>query len=175
MKFLKLILNFLIIVICVLGFVICRVKAVYDPGSVPNNRIGVHILDPAEVFDAAKLVNTNGGAWGYVTVPIRSDDRNRYKWQQFFRKCADLKIIPVLRLTTFFTGTNWTAPNSGDLVDFANFLNDMPWPVKNRYIILFNEPNHSNEWGGHVDPADYLSIILSAREIFKSRSADFFC
>jgi len=150
------------------------VSAVYDPFSAPNNTFGVHILDPSEIFDAVKLVNTAGGSWGYLTVPIRSDDRNRYKWQQFFRKCSELKIIPIVRLTTYFTGVNWTTPTSNDLVDFANFLNDMPWPIKNRYIILFNEPNHANEWGGRVDPGQYLSLILSAREIFKTRSDDFF-
>ena len=39
------------------------------------------------------------------------------------------------------------APNEYDLIDFANFLNQLPWPVNNRYVIIYNEPNQENEWG----------------------------
>ncbi len=148
--------------------------AITDPLSVPNNRIGVHILDPGEISDAAKLVNSSGGKWGYVTVPIRSDDRNREKWTAFFKECSRLQIIPLIRLATYVDGDHWVAPKATDLVDFANFLNDMPWPVKNRYVIIFNEPNHAKEWGNEVSPGDYTSILNDARDIFLSRSPDFF-
>ena len=60
----------------------------YDPASVPNNRVGVHILDPNEINDAAKLINSSGGDWGYVTIPIRSNDRDRDKWLKFSRMPA---------------------------------------------------------------------------------------
>src|SRR5690348_9569638 len=45
------------------------VKA-YDPLSVSNNRFGVHIISaaPEEADQAAAMVNTSGGDWGYVTV-----------------------------------------------------------------------------------------------------------
>ena len=56
--------------------------------SVPNNRVGVHILDPNEINDAAKLINSSGGDWGYVTIPIRSNDRDRDKWLKFSRMPA---------------------------------------------------------------------------------------
>ena len=146
----------------------------YDPTSVPNNRIGVHILDPGEISQAAKLVNSAGGDWGYVTLPIRSNDRDRDKWLKFFQEARRLHIIPVIRLATFPDGGTWVEPNSTDLVDFANFLADMPWPTRNRYIVLFNEPNHSYEWGGTVNPYAYATLLLDAHRIFKDRSADFF-
>src|SRR3989338_11689231 len=41
-----------------------KIASVYDPLSVSNNRFGIHILDPIEVEQAAKLVNSNGGKWG---------------------------------------------------------------------------------------------------------------
>ncbi len=155
-------------------FSFTNVNAVFDPLAVPNNRFGVHILDTPEIHEAAKLVNSNGGQWGYVTIPMRSNDRNREKWIRFFLAAKTEKIIPIIRVATYPSGTGWVAPTAFDLVDFANFLSDMPWPTKNRYIILFNEPNHANEWGGIVSPIEYVNIILDANRIFKGRSQDFF-
>jgi uncharacterized membrane protein (UPF0127 family) len=149
-------------------------SAIVDPLGVPNNRVGVHILAPEEVGSASKLVNSNGGDWGYVTVPMRSDDRDPAKWVKFFNECKSKHLIPIIRIATYPQGSNWVVPDSYDLVDFANFLNDMPWPTKNRYVILFNEPNHSNEWGGQVDPFEYARLLVNAGRIFKERSPDFF-
>ncbi len=150
------------------------VLAVTDPLQVPNNKVGVHVLDPDEVGDAGRLVNSNGGQWGYVTVVLRSNELNREKWLKFFENCNQLHIIPIVRLATYPDGGVWVKPDAADLVDFANFLTDMPWPVTNRYIILFNEVNHAAEWGGQVDPLQYATLLLDAQRIFKSRSADFF-
>lgn len=146
----------------------------YDPLLVPNNRVGVHISEPSEVNAAAKLVNSSGGDWGYVTIPIRSNDLIREKWQEFFLATRRLHLIPIVRLTTYPNGGTWVTPNAYDLVDFANFLTDMPWPTKNRYVVLFNEPNHGSEWGGQINPEEYATLLIEARNIFKSRSDDFF-
>src|SRR3989344_8210403 len=150
------------------------IKAIVNPLSVPNNPVGIHILDPSEVFEAAKLVNSAGGDWGYVTIPMRSDDRDRVKWTNFFTQTKNLRLVPVVRLATYIYGSVWAAPTAYDLVDFSNFLSDMPWPTQNRYIVLFNEPNHSQEWGGRVDPAAYARLLDTARTIFSARSSDFF-
>ena len=146
----------------------------FDPLAVPNNRFGVHILDTPEIHEASKLVNSNGGEWGYVTIPMRSNDRDRAKWVKFFLAARTEKIIPIIRLATYPEGARWVAPTAFDLVDFANFLSEMPWPTKNRYLILFNEPNHANEWGGEVSPKGYVNILLDANRIFKDRSQDYF-
>lgn len=158
-------------------FLAPRALAFYDPLAVPNNKVGVHILDPDEIYQAAKLVNSNGGDWGYVTVPIRSNDRDPEKWSRFFDAARRLRVIPLIRLATFPNGSpagEWVRPTVYDLVDFANFLSDMSWPIQNRYVILFNEVNHAAEWGGQVDPASYANLLLDAQKIFKSRSADYF-
>ena len=146
----------------------------YDPLSVPNNRYGIHILDPDEITAAAKLVNSTGGDWGYVTIPMRSDDRDSEKWREFFIKAGKLHLVPIIRLATYPDGGTWVTPNSYDLVDFANFLADMPWPTQNRYTILFNEPNHGNEWGSQLSPLVYATLLLDAKDIFHSRSPQFF-
>lgn len=150
-------------------------RAIYDPLSVSNNRVGVHILDPGEIGEAARLVNNDGQAeWGYVTVPIQATDRNREKWVLFMERCKELKVIPIVRIATFGEGSNWVRPEDLDLTDFANFLNDLAWPTKNRYIVVFNEVNRADEYGGDLSPEKYADILDHAIDVFKSRSDKFF-
>lgn len=151
------------------------VRASYDPTTIPNNKVGLHVLFPGEISTAAKIVNgQDKGSWGYVTIPIQATDRNRDRWQQFLDKCREFKIIPIIRVATAPVGSNWSEPNNFDLVDFANFLNDLRWPTQNRYIIIFNEVNRSDEYGGSVSPEKYANILSNAIDIFKSKSTDFF-
>jgi len=150
-------------------------NAIYDPLKTPNNKIGIHILFPEEIETASKLVNNdNQGAWGYVTIPIQATDRNRQKWQKFLDKAKELKVIPLIRVATVPEGANWARPNNFDLIDFANFLGDLKWPTANRYVIIFNEVNRSDEYGGFVRPEDYADILVNASEIFKKVSPDFY-
>ncbi|MFZ2200105.1 MAG: DUF192 domain-containing protein [Microgenomates group bacterium] len=148
--------------------------AIYDPRTVASNKAGVHILNTSELSDAARLVNSNGGDWGYVTIPIQPSDRDKTKWQDFMREAKNLHLIPIIRITTIPQGGTWATGHDTDLVDFANFLGELDWPIENRYIILFNEVNRSTEWGGDVDPEKYASIVKNAYAIFKERSPDFF-
>ncbi len=151
------------------------VQAIYDPLSVPNNKIGIHILFPDEIEPAAKIINNEGKAeWGYVTVPIQATDRDRVKWQRFLDQCKERKVIPIVRVATVPEGSNWKEPDNYDLVDFANFLGDLTWPIENRYVIIFNEVNRSDEYGGFVSPENYADTLINAIDIFKSKSSDFF-
>lgn len=166
--------QFFLLVILSHGVMVSSAHAIYDPLSVPNNRFGVHILEPAELPVAAKLVNSSGGKWGYVTIPIRTDDRDTDKWAAFMISARQNTVIPILRISSYANGDKWVSPPYSELVDFANFLNELPWPTKNRYIVIYNEPNHSKEWGGYVDPGEYANLLIQASDIFKSRSQDFF-
>lgn len=139
-----------------------------------NNKVGVHIFDPNEIDKVADLVNSNGGDWGYVTVPLRSDDRDREKWQIFMRKCSQYHLIPIIRLATTIQGPFWSKPSPYDHIDFANFLNDLDWPVKNRYVIVYNEPNHASEWGNEISPNQYAHELNRTITFFKQRNPDFF-
>lgn len=150
------------------------VEAVYDPLSVPNNKYGIHILEPNELEKASELVNTTGGKWGYVTIPIRANDRDIDKWTKFMLDAKKYQLIPILRIATYPLGDHWMAPNAWDLVDFSNFLNDLPWPVKNRYIMIYNEPNHKGEWGGFVYPEEYARTLDMSIDIFHKKNPDFF-
>lgn len=167
---------FFLIALMVYSFsgLVTPVHAIYDPRTVPNSKAGVHILNPSELDDAAKLVNSNGGDWGYVTVPIQPTDRHKDIWQEFMRRAKELHLIPIIRITTIPMGGTWNRGNDTDLVDFANFLGELDWPIENRYIVLFNEVNRDSEWGGSVDPEKYALIVKNAYTIFKERSPDFF-
>lgn len=154
-----------------------QTHAVFDPTSVPNNKAGIHILFPGELVESVKLINTSGGDWGYVTIPIQSADRDLVKWQKFMDDAKNLHVIPILRLATenyYFNTRLWRKPDASDVLDFSNFLNSLSWPTKNRYIIVFNEVNRADEWGGKVNPSEYAQILSYSATVFKSQSQDFF-
>lgn len=151
-----------------------RVLAIEDPTALPNNKFGIHILFPSELETAAKLVNSNSGDWGYVTIPIQSTDRNLEKWQKFMDECRRLHIIPIVRIATYPQSNFWTRPTIFDHLDFANFLGSLTWPVQNRYVIVYNEPNSNLEWGGSVDASHYAQELFYTIDAFKRVSSDFF-
>lgn len=153
------------------------VSAIEDPTKIANNKFGIHILFPSELSEAAGLINANGGAWGYVTIPIQSGDRDILKWQSFFDECVRLQVTPLIRLATegdYFNTKVWRTPKEEDIVDFANFLNSLEWPVENRYVIVFNEVNRGDEWGGSADLVRYGELLSYAVSVFKSKSNNFF-
>ncbi len=167
----------LLFFLCAFFAFVRHASAAENPLAVANNKIGVHILDASELPAAAQLVNHNGGDWGYVTIPIQSGDKNLVKWQKFMDDCKKYHLIPIIRLATqgdYFNTQVWRTPNENDIVDFANFLNSLEWPTKNRYIIIFNEVNRADEWGGNADPAEYAHLLNFAVTIFKSVNSDFF-
>jgi hypothetical protein len=167
----------LLLIIIYSFFVIKPAMAIYDPTTVTNNKFGIHILYPSELSEAAHLVNSTGGDWGYVTIPIQASDKDLVKWQDFMDNCIRFHLIPIIRIATtgdYFVSGAWSKPNSYDIIDFANFLNDLNWPTKNRYVIIFNEPNRGDEWGGTPNAAEYAQILNFSVDIFKQRSQDFF-
>lgn len=163
--------------ITLLVFATSRVYAIEDPRDKPNNKIGIHILFDSELSDAAELVNSNGGDWGYALIPIQAGDKNLEKWQKFMNEARDRHIIPIIRLATegdFFNTKVWRRPREEDILDFANFLHSLDWPTQNRYVVIFNEVNRGDEWGGEANPARYAELLSYAVTIFKSRSPNFF-
>lgn len=151
--------------------------AIENPLAVANNRAGIHILFPEELAKAASLVNSNGGDWGYVVIPIQSGDKDLKKWQTFMDDAKRMHIIPIIRLATegdYFNTKVWRIPTEADVLDFANFLNSLTWPTKNRYIIVYNEVNRGDEWGGIPNPSQYAQILSYAYDVFKQRNQDFF-
>lgn len=151
-----------------------QVLAIYDPLSVPNNKFGIHIADPNDIPEAAKLVNSTGGLWGYVTIVIPDNDRDTGKWKGIFRQLRLRNLIPLVRLATHVEGDTWVKPLMVDAQSTANFLSDLPWPTKNRYVILFNEPNHAKEWGNSLDPQGYAKTAYAYASAMKTLSDEYY-
>jgi hypothetical protein len=141
-----------------------------------NNIFGIHLAQPDDkaIQDAANLVNSNGGDWGYITLVIQENDLNKSKWQEIFDKLREKHLIPIIRLATQPEGENWRRPNKEDISRWVDFLNSLNWVVKNRYVVLFNEPNHATEWGGAVDPKNFAQTTLELAKKLKEKNSDFF-
>ena len=148
--------------------------AVYDPSSVPNNSFGIHIANIQDLEDAARLVNSQGGDWGYVTLVITKGDRDVAKWQGVLNKMRVLHLIPIFRLATRFDGSNWEKPALGDIDGWVSFLNSLNWVIKNRYLVIGNEVNSAKEWGGEVNPEAYATYVKEFSAKLKKASLDFF-
>ncbi len=148
--------------------------AIYDPVSVPNNKYGIHIVDSNDIKDIAPLVNSAGGSWGYVTLVITEGDRNIDNWRKQFELLGRLHLIPIVRLATHTEGSGWVAPKMEDADQWTRFLNALPWPTKNRYVIPFNEPNHAEEWGGSVNPEQYSEVFTAIAKSLKETNDEFF-
>lgn len=142
----------------------------------PNNKFGIHlaVISDEDLQDAANLVNSRGGDWGYVTIVIGEKDRNREKWQTAFDKMRELHLIPIVRLATSLEKDSWRRPTKQDAQAWADFLESLNWVTKNRYVVLFNEPNQAKEWGGKVDPEDYSKVVLEFAKKLKEKNPNFF-
>ena len=151
-----------------------KVFAVENPLAVANNIYGIHILDENDLQDAANLVNSNGGDWGYVTLVIRNNERDTKRWQNVFDQMRRLHLIPIIRIATKQSDGGWEKPNFDEINGWIGFLNSLNWVVKNRYIVIGNEPNHSKEWGGQVNPIEYADYLYTFSQKLKSSSGDFF-
>ncbi|MBI2019976.1 hypothetical protein HYS94_00975 [Candidatus Daviesbacteria bacterium] len=151
------------------------VSAIVDPLTVPNNKFGIHIIQatPDESSPAAQLVNTNGD-WGYITFLIESKDRNQGKWQEFFNDLRKRHLIPIVRLATKPLNEHWERPYEGEEQAWADFLDNLNWPTKNRYVIIYNEPNHGKEWNNVTDPISYAQVLNKTIDALKKKSEDFF-
>nr|MBP9690614.1 hypothetical protein [Candidatus Woesebacteria bacterium] len=144
--------------------------------ALPNNKFGIHLAQPSDedIERADELVNSSGGEWGYITIVIHDDDLTYDKWQPIFDKLRERRLIPIIRVATHANGESWERPHSDDADKWVAFLNSLNWVVKNRYIILFNEPNHGTEWGGEVDPQTFGEVNEAFARKLKGANADFF-
>lgn len=139
-----------------------------------NNHFGIHIINEQDLDNAAQLVNSNGGEWGYVTMVIREDERDINRWTNVFRKMSELKLIPIIRIATRMESNGtWAKPSKDQAIPWVDFLNDLPWPAKERYVVLFNEPNHAKEWGGGINPEEYAAVSRHYWEEFKKANPNF--
>lgn len=148
--------------------------AIVDPLVVANNRFGIHINSEHDFINAANLVNSTGGDWGYVTFVITQGERDLGRWQTAFDQARLLHLIPIVRIATIPEEHTWTIPEEGEIERWVEFLSSLNWVIKNRYVVIGNEPNHSLEWGGKLDPEGYAKYLAEFSQKLKGASNDFF-
>jgi len=139
-----------------------------------GNIFGLHLTQPNDLTTAKDIINSSGGDWGWVTIVVPLNQLNHQTWQDFFDNCRQDHLIPIIRLATVADGSNWKVPSTSDIDNLANFLNSLNWPTKNQYVVLFNEANHAQEWGGKIDVKNYIDISIYASQKFKSLNPNFF-
>lgn len=138
--------------------------------------LGIHILSPSEAPQARELLRGAGlpDEWHYVTIPLTLNDLTKKSdWQTFFDYARDQKLIPIIRLSTKAENGAWAIPTRKNVVDLMNFLSSLNWPTHDRYVIVFNEVNHAQEWGNSLDPAAYADILAFTSNWAKSENLNY--
>lgn len=148
-----------------------------------ENKMGVHLLldDGRNVWPVdlwpihLQYARQGVGEWGYVTQLVRLDDLDSRRWQIFMDLCTQLHLTPILRLATTFDREAgwWNAPPPDEgagaskehtyrsvAARYAAFVAALRWPTNEHYVIVGNEPNHGNEWGGRPDPKAYARFLI---------------
>ena len=159
---------FTIILILLLGIFSSK------PILASDNIFGLHLTQPEDLLTAKNIINSNGGDWGWVTIVIRLDQLDKKMWQDFFDNCRQYHLIPIVRLATIADGQNWKVPSYSDIDKLTSFLNSLNWPTLTQHVILFNEINHGQEWGGEVNIKNYVDISIYASQKLKSHNSNFF-
>lgn len=139
-----------------------------------GNIFGLHLAQTSDIESASKIINSQNGNWGWVTVVIQTNNLDQTTWQDFFDNCRKLHIIPIIRIATIGENENWKVPDYSDIDHLVSFLNSLNWPTKQQHIILFNEINHGSEWGGKVDIKDFVDKSSYAAKKFKETNPNFF-
>jgi hypothetical protein len=155
------------------------------------NKRGMHLLldDGRNVWPSARwrshmtYARESVGEGGFVVQLVRLDDLDVARWQYFMDLAAELQLIPILRLaTTYNTEANWWEAPLADVdgryhtvaTQYADFVAALQWPTEPHYVILLNEPNHGDEWGGRPDPAAYARFLIDTAEALRAADAHVF-
>lgn len=136
-----------------------------------NNKFGLYIYAEEERFFklADNLVNSGGGDWGYVLIPYNVKDRDTKKWRRVFDDLTERHLIPIVQLWDVDTKDYKNATK-----DAAQFLNGFLWPVKERYISAYNEPNDDRFWKGDANAKNYAQVLNYTIDTFKKENSNFF-
>lgn len=151
--------------------------ATYTPSrgriNFPNNKFGVYAYAGADQVElAAALVNSNGGDWGWLLMPLELGERNAEKWNGIFAKSLEKHLIPILQISKNNIATQ--VPTESEIDGSAEFLAGLGWPTKIRPVTLFNEVNAGEYWGNKADPEGYARLLNHAIDKFHSLSGEFF-
>ena len=143
----------------------------FSTWGTPNNKFGMYIHASSEqIAEAASLINSNGGDWGWVLVPMDGRQRDAGFWQGIFDTCKAHHIKPLIQLFN----NNTCDVNEMDFPGLAQFLNQLSWPTKHLYVSVFNEVNAKDYWCEKLAPEEYAVVLNTAIDSFKAVNQNFF-
>lgn len=138
-----------------------------------DNIFGLHLTQVGDIASAKTIINSSNGDWGWATIVIRPDQLDKNTWQDFFDNCRKYHIIPIIRLASSMQGPVWAKPDKEEVIRLSNFVNSLTWPTKQQHIILYNEINHAQEWGGTIDPQGYADLAIFTSQYLKTLNPNF--
>lgn len=139
----------------------------------PNNKFGVYSVNiGGDMERAAELVNSNGGDWGWVLIPMSIHENSVDGWNSTFGKLAEKHLIPVIQLIE--PDAQHKIPSESDIDAVASFLASLSWPTKIKAVSAFNEMNASEYWGGKIDPEGYARVLNRLADQLHGKSGEFF-
>jgi hypothetical protein len=160
----------LLFVFCSLLCWILSPKAILANGG----KLGMHILQPEEITKVRGIFEDE--AWRYVTIPLTLEDTNNWqRWQVFFDEAHKQRLIPIIRLATTYDSKQgfWLVPTRKDIVTLVAFLSSLNWHQQEKLVIIFNEVNHTKEWGGKTDPFAYTHILKFTSNWLRSENLNY--
>lgn len=147
------------------------VGATFAKWGTPNNKFGMYInADVDQIAQTAPLINSNGGAWGWVLIPMDTRQREVGLWQGIFDAAKANRVKPLIQLFN----NNTCDVNEMDFPGLAKFLGELAWPTKHLYISVFNEVNAKDYWCEKLAPEEYAVVLNTAIDAFKSVNPNFF-
>ena len=134
-----------------------------------NNKIGVHLISPTdeEIAEACRsLANANGGSGGKLTLTLVKgiDTGTLQRFHDIARNEQCMFIHPI---KNSFDDPYWKPLDESTINYFVDLFKNIRPSTKYLYVVLGNEVNRGDEWGGECDPAGYAHIARSAAEKLK--------
>jgi hypothetical protein len=143
----------------------------------PENRLGLHLLLsegrqpwPRRAWrDDVDLAAASIGPGGYVLQLLSDGNRDLASWQAFMAAARRNRLRPIVRLATRYDHKQgfWRAPLPDRTrlsyhrvaASYRDFLERLSWPPGERVVVVGNEPNRGDEWGGRIDPGAYARYL----------------
>lgn len=137
-----------------------------------SNKYGLYIYSEDWMIDTAEeMLNSNGGSWGYVLIPVNIKDTDKDKWVKLMNNLQSNKLIPIFQL---WDGSPDLDEARKETEKFAKVFSELPWFTDKWYISVYNEVNAVDMSNYNANPELYASVLDTTIDIFKSEDSRYF-
>lgn len=148
-----------------------------DPDRMALKGVGVHmLLSEGQVpwrlldwRDHTRLAGEAVGPGGFALQVLSHGNRDLARWQAFMAAAGRAQLQPVIRIATRYDRHRraWRVPLADrtrrsyrrEAGEIRAFLERLRWPPGERVVIVGNEPNRGDEWGGRPNPTAYVRYL----------------